>query len=108
MSDLDIWLSVAGLTLATVVARAGMLWWPMRNGLSPRLERALRYAPACALAAIVVPDVVLGHADPAYPWANPRLLAALLAAVVFWHTRSMLWTIVSGMAALTALRLLLG
>ncbi|WP_375509273.1 porin, partial [uncultured Caballeronia sp.] len=43
--------------LATVATRAGFLLVSPRIGLPARVERALRYAPACALAAIIAPEI---------------------------------------------------
>ena len=56
-------------------------------------QRALRLVPAAVLAALVVPAVT-----PAGDWARPA--AAVAAAAVAWRTRSMLWTLVAGMAVL--------
>jgi branched-subunit amino acid transport protein len=104
MSDFWIWVAIVGLTGTTLITRAGVLLLGEKLELPPRLERALRYAPACALAAIIVPDFVFAHGVALLPWQNPRLIAAACAAVFFSTTRSMLWTIVFGMGALTALR----
>ena len=43
----------AGLTMATVVTRGSFFMLPARYALPAQIERALRYAPACALTAIV-------------------------------------------------------
>lgn len=104
MSEAWVWVTIFGLTATTVITRAGVLLLGERFQLPPRIERALRYAPACALAAIIVPDFVFAHGDLPLPWHNPRLLAAMCAAIFFMRTRSMLWTIVFGMTVLTVLR----
>jgi branched-subunit amino acid transport protein len=101
-----VWLVIAGLTATTVLTRAGLLLLGDRLPLPPRAQRALRYAPACALAAIVAPDLLLEGAHLNLSFTNHRLLAALVGALVFLGTRSMLWTLASGMAVFTALRLL--
>ena len=73
--------------------------------VSARLQRALRYAPACALIAIIVPDLMTSNGALALSTHNIRLIAALISVPVFLATRNMLTTIVVGMLALTALRL---
>ncbi|HEU4623103.1 MAG TPA: AzlD domain-containing protein [Burkholderiaceae bacterium] len=106
MSDMWIWITIAGLTAATLITRAGFLVLGERLRLPPRVERALRYAPACALAAIVVPDVVFVSGTPLWSFENYRLIAAVAATIFFIRTRNMLWTIVFGMAVFTLLRVL--
>lgn len=105
MSELAIWITIIGLTGVTLLTRAGFLLLPQRYALPPRLQRALRYAPACALIAIVVPDLMTSHGALALSFSNIRLLAALIAVPVFLVTRNMLATIAAGMLALTVLRL---
>jgi branched-subunit amino acid transport protein len=67
----------------------------------------LRYAPACALAAIIGPDLVLdGSGQVQLALGNPKLLAGLAALGFYLWRRHMLQTIVFGMLALSLLRLL--
>lgn len=99
------WLAILGVVATTLVTRSSFILLGDRARLPPVVERALRYAPACALAAIIGPDVLMQHGTLALGPANFRLLAALAAAAVFAFTRSMVWTIVAGMAAFTVLRL---
>ena len=58
MSTFQIWLVVAGMTLVTAATRAFFLLGGERGVLPERLQRALRYAPAAALVAVVVPEVL--------------------------------------------------
>lgn len=74
--------------------------------LPPRVQHALRYAPAAALAAIVVPDLVTTGGAVSMTWSNPKLMAGIGAAVFFLLTRHMLGTIVIGMALFTVIRLI--
>jgi branched-subunit amino acid transport protein len=98
-----IWPTMAAAGLITFLIRLSFIgvlhsWQP------PRLvERALRFVPPAVLAAIVFPEVLVrsGTFDP---W-NPRLIAAALAALMAWRTRSAILAIIAGMAALLALQL---
>ena len=69
-------------------------------------ERALRYAPVCALTAIVAPTVFTRDHQPYISWHNNQMWALFAAAAVFARWRSMTAMIVVGMAVFTALRLL--
>lgn len=67
----------------------------------------LRYVAPAVLAAIVAPAVLLrdGVLDVA-PLSNPRFLAAGLAIVVAWRTKSVAAVIVVGMTVVWALKAL--
>jgi branched-subunit amino acid transport protein len=107
LADAWIWLAILGVAGATVLTRATLLLAGERLRLPPLADRALAYAPACALAAIVVPDLVLSRGELLLALGNYRLIAALVATAAFVLSRSLLATIAVGMAVFTALRLLL-
>ena len=104
-ADLDTWLAIAGITAGAFAARASFIVFGARLTLPPRIEQALRFAPAAVLAAIVAPALLLHAGHVEFAPGNYRLVAALLAGVIMWRTQSMIWTIAGGMAALTLLRL---
>lgn len=95
----------AGLTLATVVTRASFFMLPARYALPAQIERALRYAPACALTAIVAQGVLTKNHEPYLSVHNFQWWALLAAAAVFVKSRNMVLTITVGMTVFTALRL---
>jgi len=102
MPEFDLWLSIIGLTFATIAARAGMLVF-RRMSPGATVERALRYAPACALAAIVGPELVFSHG--AVEPDHLKLWAGAAATLCFVLTRNLFATLAAGMAMFTALRL---
>lgn len=106
MSELDTWLAIGGVTLSTFITRAGLLLLGERVRLPAAVDQALAYAPACALAAIVVPDLAVLDGELRLGPDNFRLVGALVAAAVYVASRSFVATIAAGMAAFTALRLL--
>lgn len=94
-------LLIAGMALVTFAVRYPVLALVGKIPLPERVFQALRYVPPAVLAAIVVPAVLLpdGTTLDISP-GNARLVAALVAGLVAWRTRSLLLTIVVGMAAL--------
>ena len=108
MSSADIWLTIALLAFATIVTRSSFFLLASAR-LPARVQQALRYAPPAALAAIVVPDLLLngGAGAAGMDWTNPRLLAGMVATLFFLATRHLLGTIVAGMALFTAFRIFL-
>ena len=100
--DASLWLTFVLIGLATTLPRASFIVLGSRVALPPVLQRALRYAPAAALAAIVVPDVVLvgGVLQP----VNPKLAAALAAVGAAVLSRNPWLPFLAGMAVLLGLR----
>ena len=65
----------------------------------------LRYAPACALAAIIGPDLLLDAGGKVQlDLGNAKLLAGIAALGFYLWRRNMLHTIVFGMLVFTLLR----
>lgn len=106
MSNLEIWLTIGGLTLLTIVTRNAFLVLGDRVTLPPRVQHALRFAPACALVALVVPEVVLPSGALALGVSNPKLVAAVVTVTVIVSTRRAVAAIALGMLAYTLVRVL--
>ena len=100
---------ILGLGLSTFVTRTSFLIAGARFRLGPRIETALRYAPVCTLAAIVVPDVLMHGTGGALDvsLANPRLLGALAAALWLVKSRNIVGCMAVGMAVYTIARVYL-
>jgi branched-subunit amino acid transport protein len=107
MSDHGTDLVIAGLALVTVVTRSFFLVIGDRLPLPPRIQQGLRYAPVCALVAIVAPQLLLTDPPTQLSFANPRLGAALIAGAVMLWRRDMLTSMCAGMAAFLLLRVLI-
>ncbi|WP_042299535.1 AzlD domain-containing protein [Paraburkholderia kururiensis] len=106
MSATQMWLVIAGMTVVTAVTRALFLLGGERTVLPERAQRALRYAPAAALAAVVLPDVLETSEGLSFALSNHEFYATVAGLAWFLWRRSMLGTIITGMLAFTALRLL--
>jgi branched-subunit amino acid transport protein len=71
-----------------------------------RLKQALRFVPPAVLSAIIFPELLQPGGRLDVSLGNERLVAGLLAMVVAWRTKNVLWTIIVGMAALWLLQTL--
>ena len=101
--DESLWLIFLLIGLATTLPRASFIVLGNRVTLPALVQRALRYAPAAALAAIVFPDVLLvaGEIAP----INPKLAAAGAAIGAALISRNPWFPFIAGMGVLLALRL---
>jgi branched-subunit amino acid transport protein len=93
------------MTVITSLTRALFLIGGKRMILPPRVQRALRYAPAAALAAVVIPDLLSTPSGLSVAFSNHALYASLCGLAWYIWRRGMLGTIVVGMVVFTGLRL---
>ncbi len=106
MTDLDIWITIGALVIATAATRSSFWLVGHHITIPKRVQEMLRYAPACALAAIIAPDLLLGSTGQLQlTIGNYKLLAGIAAIAFYLIRRNMLQTIVFGMVVFTALRL---
>lgn len=104
MSEWYLWSVILAISFATLVTRSTLHVLGERVQLPALVEASLRFAPACALAAIIASDLAFSHDVLELNLANARLLAGLGAAVIQLTTRSMAATIGGGMALYWVLR----
>ena len=108
MSGAEAVLTILGLGLITVLTRSFFFLSQREMPLPAWLKQGLRYAPLAALAAVVVPEVVMTQGALIHTWQDARLFAVAAGSAWFWWRRGILGTIVSGTAVLLVLRLGLG
>lgn len=99
-----VWWVILAITAATLVTRSGPHLLGAKLRIPPSFDAALRFAPACALAAIIAPDLVFTGEILNLTWENPRWIAGVVAAVIFATSRGMIATIIGGMAAFWILK----
>ena len=99
---------IFGMAGVTVLTRCFFFILDRSWTLPGWAHRALRYAPVAALAGVVVPEVVMSNGHLVPTWQDARLFAALAGALVFFWRRSVLLTLILGMAVYLPLHLGLG
>ena len=110
MFDIDPWtlLTILGLGAVTVLTR-GFFFISSKRWTLPRwAQRGLQYAPIAALSAVVVPEVVMSQGQLIQTWQDARLFGAAAGAAWFFWQRSVLGTILVGMAVYLPLHIGLG
>lgn len=110
MSGTDPWtlFVIAGMAGVTVLTRCFFFILDRPWSLPDWAHRALRFAPVAALAGVVIPEIVTTDGQLVATWQDARLYAALVGAAVFFWRRSVLATLLVGMAVYLPLHLVLG
>ncbi len=108
MSDTArLWLVILIVGAGNYLVRLSFIALLAKATIPSLVRRALRFVGAAMLTALVVP-MVIGSSAAGVSAGNPRVDAALFAAIVAWLTRSTVWTLAAGMAALWTLQLIVG
>ncbi|HUG25751.1 AzlD domain-containing protein [Piscinibacter sp.] len=108
MNGWEAFVTILGLAAITLVTRTFFLVSERELVLPDWVKRGLRYAPLAALAAVLVPEIVMSHGHLIGTWQDARLFAVAAASAYFFWRRGILGTIVTGMAVLIPLKLGLG
>lgn len=103
---MNLWLIIIGMGLITYAIRLSMIVLSEQIALGPNLQRALRYVPPAVLSAIILPEMVQPGGVLDISLGNDRLLAGLIAIVVAWFTKNVIWTVAIGMVSLWILQLI--
>jgi branched-subunit amino acid transport protein len=109
-AETDAWtlITIALLTANTVVTRCFFFISSKRWSLPGWARRSLNYAPIAALAAVIVPEIVMTQGQLINTWQDARLFGVAAGCAWFYWRGSLLGTLVCGMAAYLPLRLGLG
>jgi branched-subunit amino acid transport protein len=105
---MNVWLTMLVAGLVTFGTRLSFIYLLDKVRLPDWFRRGLRFVPAAVLSALILPELAVHNSviDPGV--RNPELWAGLVAILVAWRTKNVLLTILAGMAALLALRAVLG
>lgn len=108
--ETDAWtlITIALLTVNTVVTRCFFFISNKRWSLPDWARRSLNYAPIAALVAVIVPEIVMTQGQLIDTWQDARLFGVAAGCAWFYWRRSLLGTLVCGMAVYLPLRLGLG
>lgn len=99
MSTPLVWGIILAIAVGTTLARVSFIVLLGRlGGVPPRIKRLLALVPPAALAALVVPSLLVVDGSLAVAPDNTRLIAGTVAAAVAWRTGNLLATVAVGMA----------
>lgn len=101
-------LTVAGMALATYLPRAIPLLLLSRRPLPEWLRDWLDLVPAALLAALLAPVLLAGGEARTLDLLRPELFAAVPTLAVALTTRSLAWSVLTGMACFWLTGLMFG
>lgn len=100
---MSVWLTMIACGVLTFAIRLSFIAAEGKWTI-PRWFRALLpFVPVATLTALIVPDLLMPQGTLWLSWSNSRLLAGLVAITIAATTRSVLWTLIGGFAALALL-----
>jgi branched-subunit amino acid transport protein len=101
---LKLWVVIVAVGALNYASRLSFIAFFASREMPPLLARMLKFVPAAMLTALVLPMVLAPSAAGPLAGLNPRIPAAVVAAVVAYFTHSTLKTLGAGMAALWLLQ----
>jgi len=99
---------IVGLACVTVLTRCFFFILDRPWGLPDWAHRALHYAPVAALAAVIIPEIVMTQGHLISTWQDARLYGAAAGAAYYFRRRGVLGTMMAGMAVYLPLHVGLG
>jgi len=106
-TDVATLVTILSMTVVSVVTRCFFFISRRPWSLPAWAERGLAYAPIAALAAVIIPEMVMTGGELTPTWQDARLFAVAAGAAWFYLRRSLFGTIIAGMAVYLPLRLAL-
>jgi branched-subunit amino acid transport protein len=106
----DVWtlVIILGLASVTLLTRCFFFILDRPWSLPAWAHRALHYAPVAALAGVVLPEIVMTNGQLVSTLFDARLFAAGAGAALYFWRKSVLYTLLVGMAVYLPLHLGLG
>ncbi|MEY2707003.1 MAG: hypothetical protein RI905_754 [Pseudomonadota bacterium] len=104
MTSFETWIVIIGLAAITYITRGFFLLMGARVELGPTVQKSLRYAPAAALVAVIVPEIFFPPGSTELGLNNPQLWGGIASILGFLATKSMVLTIILGMIVYTGAR----
>lgn len=107
MSSAEAWIIVATAAIVTYVTRSVGIFFLADRRVPVLVERALRHVGPAVLAALVA-SIAAGDGGSGPSLDLPELVGLVVAAVVAWWRRNVLWSLGAGLGAFWMLLALTG
>tara|TARA_B100002019_G_C20755661_1_gene350596 strand:- start:39 stop:350 length:312 start_codon:yes stop_codon:yes gene_type:complete len=91
------WLSVLIAGFVTYLSRMTMVTLIKREMLNNKIKEVLVYVPSAVFPAIIFPGVFLNDYGNFVEFSDPKIFGALIAIVVGFYSKNIIFTILSGL-----------
>ena len=91
------WSTIIYCGMITYLTRFSMIFLLKEDILNDKTKKVLSYVPSAIFPAIIFPPIFLDSAGSLDIESNPKILAAILAVIVGYMSRSILVTIFAGL-----------
>ena len=93
------WALIIYCGLITYLTRFSMIALLKKEMCNDRVRQVLSYVPSAIFPAIIFPAIFLDNSGSILIEDNPKIMAALIAAIIGIFSRSIIATIFSGLAS---------
>ena len=110
MNGTDLWTltTIVGMACITVITRSFFFISGKPWKLPAWAQRGLHYAPIAALAAVIIPEILMTQGHLIGSWKDARLFGLAAGVACYYWRRGVLGTIIAGMAVYLPLHVGLG
>ena len=91
------WSTIIYCGIITYLTRFSMIFLLKKDILNDRAKKILSYVPSAIFPAIIFPPIFLNSTGSLDLESNPKILAAILAIVVGYFSKSIIGTIFTGL-----------
>ena len=91
------WLSILIAGFVTYLSRMTMITLIKREMLNSKIKEVLVYVPSAVFPAIIFPGVFFNDYGNFVELSDPKILGALIAIVVGFYSKNIIFTILSGL-----------
>lgn len=100
---MNIWILMLIAGFLTFLTRLSFIWLFNKIEVPVILRKALRFVPPAVLSVIIFLELIIRDSGVMISISNSRMWAGLVAVVIAWRTKNVLFTLAGGLAALMLL-----
>ncbi|MDA7456780.1 AzlD domain-containing protein [Candidatus Pelagibacter ubique] len=93
------WTTIIYCGILTYLTRFSMIFFLKKDILNEKTKKVLSYVPSAIFPAIIFPPIFLDATGSMDIDSNPKILAAIIAIIIGYFSRSIIATILVGLAS---------
>ena len=93
------WTTIIYCGILTYLTRFSMIFLLKKDILNEKTKKVLSYVPSAIFPAIIFPPIFLDATGSIDIDSNPKILAAIIAIIIGYFSRSIITTILVGLAS---------